>query len=229
MRQRPGGTKRSRDWVVAVRSRLGWVRRRVRGDPVTEGFELANVVALLAFWVDTGVVVAGAEVVKLDGVVAQYVPDDDQNGTTYRDDGLLLAAAGDAPITLTQERVGPARPDRGLAQDPSQVRYGAWVGNPWDLLPRRLETFRAQTLDAVGELRNLEAQRLDSLQLAMWHRAMDGDVPSAIAVVRCVMSRCRLLVLLSGQGAVIGQGPSEAEAVLIWCNRSRRSRSDITR
>jgi hypothetical protein len=92
------------------------------GDPVTEGFELANVVALLAFWVGMGVVVAGVEVVKLDGLVAQQVPDDDQDGTTYRDDGFLLAAAaGDAPVAFAQERVGLACSDGGLAQDPGQV------------------------------------------------------------------------------------------------------------
>ena len=40
-----------------------------------------------------------------------------------------------------------------------------------------------------------EVERLDSLQLAMWQKAMDGDAPSAIAVVRCIMSRRRLLGL----------------------------------
>jgi hypothetical protein len=57
------------------------------------------------------------------------------------------------------------------------------------------EALRGQTLEAVGELRNLEVERLDRLQLALWRKAMDGDVPSAIAVVRCIMSRCRLLGL----------------------------------
>ena len=72
----------------------------LQGDPVAEGFELANVVALLAFWVGTGVVVAGAEVVELGALVAKQVPDDDQDGTAYRDDSLLLpAAASDAPVT----------------------------------------------------------------------------------------------------------------------------------
>jgi hypothetical protein len=31
--------------------------------------------------------------------------------------------------------------------------------------------------------------------MALWQKAMDGDVPSAIAIVRCIMSRCRLLGL----------------------------------
>ena len=59
----------------------------------------------------------------------------------------------------------------------------------------RLTDERAQTLEAVGELRNLEVKRLDSLQLAMWQKAMQGDVPSAAAVVRVIMSRCPLLGL----------------------------------
>jgi|ERR1019366_2231240 hypothetical protein len=57
------------------------------------------------------------------------------------------------------------------------------------------QALRAQTLEAVGELRSLEVERLDSLQMAMWQKAMDGDVPSAIAVVRVIMARCRLLGL----------------------------------
>jgi hypothetical protein len=42
----------------------------LQGNAVTEGFELTNVVALLTFWVDTGVVVADAEVVELGALVA---------------------------------------------------------------------------------------------------------------------------------------------------------------
>src|SRR5664280_1379508 len=57
------------------------------------------------------------------------------------------------------------------------------------------EALRAQTLEAVGELRSLEVERLDSLQSAMWQKAMDGDVPSAVAILRVIMSRCRLLSL----------------------------------
>src|ERR1035437_6943000 len=68
------------------------------------------------------------------------------------------------------------------------------------------EALKAQTLEAVGELRNLEAERLDSLQLAMWQKAMDGDVPSAMAVLRCIMSRCRLLGL-GGPGLLRGGDP----------------------
>jgi hypothetical protein len=79
---------------------IGWSGGRF-GDLVAEGSELADVVAFLTVWVHTGVVVAGAEVVEPGAVVAQQVPDDDQAGTTYRDDGLLLASAsGDASVAF---------------------------------------------------------------------------------------------------------------------------------
>src|SRR5664280_1761204 len=68
------------------------------------------------------------------------------------------------------------------------------------------EALRAQTLEAVGELRSLEVERLNSLQVAMWQKAMDGDVPPAIAVIRCIMSRCRLLGL-DGPGLLRAEVP----------------------
>ena len=81
---------------------MGGLGGGLQDDPVAEGFELANVVALLALWVGTGVVVAGAEVVEPGALVAKQVSDDDQDGTTYRDHGLLLtAAAGDATVAFT--------------------------------------------------------------------------------------------------------------------------------
>ena len=88
--------------VVAVRLTLGGSGGRFEGDAETEGFEFADVVTLLTVGVDAGVVVAGAEVVELGGVVLQEVPDDDEDGATYRDDGFLLAAAaGDTPVALS--------------------------------------------------------------------------------------------------------------------------------
>ena len=68
------------------------------------------------------------------------------------------------------------------------------------------EALRTQTLEAVGELRSLEVARLNSLQSAMWQKAMDGDVPSAVAILRCIMARCRLLGL-DGPGLLRGGVP----------------------
>jgi hypothetical protein len=81
----------------------------------------------------------------------------------------------------------------GLTYDQIAVKLGyANSGTVYHVVSQAL---RAHTLEAVGELRTLEVERLDSLQLAMWQKAMDGDVPSVMAVVRCIMSRCRLLGL----------------------------------
>jgi hypothetical protein len=81
----------------------------------------------------------------------------------------------------------------GLTYDQIAIEFG--YANRGTVYRVVSEALRAQTLEAVGELRSLEVERLDSLQSAMWQKAMDGDVPSAMAVVRCIMSRCRLLGL----------------------------------
>jgi hypothetical protein len=57
------------------------------------------------------------------------------------------------------------------------------------------QALRAQTAQAVGELRSLEVERLDRLQLVVWQRAMDGHIPSVHEAARCIMARCRLLGL----------------------------------
>jgi len=63
------------------------------------------------------------------------------------------------------------------------------------------EALKAQTVEAVGEHRSLEVERLDMLQVAVWRKAMEGDVPSTAAAARIIMARCRLLGL-EGQGQV---------------------------
>ena len=63
------------------------------------------------------------------------------------------------------------------------------------------EALKAQTVEAVGEHRSLEVERLDKFQVAVWQKAMDGDVSSAAVAARIIMARCRLLGL-EGQGQV---------------------------
>lgn len=55
------------------------------------------------------------------------------------------------------------------------------------------DALRARTDQAVDTLRSLEAQRLDALQVALWDKAMAGDVNAAQAAIRIIVSRCRLL------------------------------------
>jgi hypothetical protein len=75
------------------------------------------------------------------------------------------------------------------------------------------EALKAQTLEAVEELRSLEVERLNSLQVAMWQKAMDGDVPSAMAILRVIMARCRLLGL-DGPGLLRGGDPGPRTLVV---------------
>src|SRR5664280_2646650 len=64
----------------------------------------------------------------------------------------------------------------GLTYDQIAVKLGyANRGTVYRVVAEALKT---QTLEAVEELRGLEIERLDSLQLCMWQKAMDGDVPS---------------------------------------------------
>jgi len=80
------------------------------------------VVALAAFGVDAGGVVAGAEVVELGGEVRQQVPGDDQDGPADGDDGALgAAAAGDAPVAFAGDGAGLGGSGGGVTKNGGQV------------------------------------------------------------------------------------------------------------
>src|SRR5215216_4005769 len=118
----------------------------LEGDLVAERFELADVVALLAFGVDAGVVEPGAQVVEAGVGVREQVPDDHQDGAAHRDDGPLGAAPSrDAPVALSQEGVGLAGGHGGLPEHAGQVAVAVPGGALALLLACRL-------LDARGEL-----------------------------------------------------------------------------
>src|SRR5215218_8545934 len=117
VRAEPGSDRRGAGCPVRARSGGG-----LEGDLVAEGLQLADVVALGAFRTDAGVVEAGAEVVEVDLWVGQQVPGDDQDGPADRDDRFLgAAAAGDPPVAFTQEGIGLAGGDGGLAEHASEV------------------------------------------------------------------------------------------------------------
>ena len=70
---------------------------------------------------------------------------------------------------------------------------------------------KANTIDAVAALQHLEATRLDALQLALWNKAMDGDLPAVAAIVRIIQARCRLYGLT---GHKSDQAPARARTVV---------------
>jgi hypothetical protein len=112
---------------------------RYQGDPVAQGLQLADVVALGALGVDVGVVKVGAQVVVAQVGVGQQVPDDHQDRAAHRHDRLLGAAAPrDAPMALPQEGIGPPGGHGGLAQHPGQIRVAMPSRGPALSLARRL-------------------------------------------------------------------------------------------
>jgi hypothetical protein len=57
------------------------------------------------------------------------------------------------------------------------------------------QALKTQTVEAVAQLRDMEVARLDMLQLGVWQKAMEGDVPSAAVAIRVIKERCRVLGL----------------------------------
>ena len=57
---------------------------------------------------------------------------------------------------------------------------------------------KAHQADAVDQLREMEVQRLDGLQAAVWADALAGDIKAVDAVVRIVQARVKLLGLDQG-------------------------------
>ncbi len=51
-------------------------------------------------------------------------------------------------------------------------------------------------MDSVDALRTVEVERLDALQDGIWDRAMAGEVAAALACLKLITLRCRVLGLL---------------------------------
>jgi hypothetical protein len=65
---------------------------------------------------------------------------------------------------------------------------------------------------AVDSLRFLESARLDSLQSALWDKAMSGDVKAARSILGIIVARAHLLGL---QGAFTGNQASKPRTVVV--------------
>ena len=73
--------------------------------------------------------------------------------------------------------------------------------------------------EGVDHLRATELARLDALQVALWDRAMDGDVEAVLAVLRIMDRRIRLLALVTSRSSSHASEKQMARAC-----RSRRWR-----
>ncbi|MGO4341552.1 helix-turn-helix domain-containing protein [Pedococcus sp. 2YAF34] len=57
------------------------------------------------------------------------------------------------------------------------------------------DALATQQAEAIEDLRFVQRQRLDALQVALWDTAMAGDVKAAQAILAIVLARVRLLGL----------------------------------
>ena len=73
-----------------------------------------------------------------------------------------------------------------------------------------LEDRQVETID---ELRQLEVDRLDALQVAIWDDAMKGDLAAVKAVLRLVHLRAKILGLYCHPGRSC---PRVSEPVIDW-------------
>ncbi len=65
------------------------------------------------------------------------------------------------------------------------------------------QALQAREVESVDELRYLELARLDAVQAALWPRAMAGEPSAALAVLRILDQRVRLLGLEPGLADVL--------------------------
>ncbi|WP_270889986.1 helix-turn-helix domain-containing protein [Pedococcus sp. 5OH_020] len=69
------------------------------------------------------------------------------------------------------------------------------------------DALATQQAEAVGQLRLQETRRLDAVQAALWPDALAGDVAAALAILRIVEARCRLLGLEETRGVAQSAKP----------------------
>jgi hypothetical protein len=71
-----------------------------------------------------------------------------------------------------------------------QVGY-ANRGTAWRTVTKALEQ---NVADSVDELRRVEGERLDTLQDAVWDKAIAGDLPARVTVLRIIERRIQISV-----------------------------------
>ena len=83
-------------------------------------------------------------------------------------------------------------------------------GTVYRLVKNALEDREVETID---ELRQLEVDRLDALQVAIWDDAVNGDLGAVKAVLRIIHLRAKILGLYSHPDR---NCPHVTEPVILW-------------
>lgn len=89
-----------------------------------------------------------------------------------------------------------------------QLGYASRSG-AWHAVRKALDDHQA---GEVEEFRALELQRLDSLQVALWPKALEGDVNAIQGILKIIDQRCRLLGLYVSP---LNQGVERGDASLV--------------
>lgn len=66
-----------------------------------------------------------------------------------------------------------------------------------------MEALAANTVEAVDSLRQIESQRLDAMQAALWPQALSGNVRAIDTLIRLSARRARLLGLDTQQDITV--------------------------
>lgn len=104
--------------------------------------------------------------------------------------------------SIAQARIKRARAlelaGDGLSYDDIARRVGyAHRGSAHRAVFKALGEYEAENVEA---LRSLELDRLDELQVGFWNAAVSGDIRAAVAVLRIIDLRARLLGLYGPGG-----------------------------
>lgn len=143
------------------------------------------------------------------------------SGATMGPMGLASPAeAGSQPRALRGRALAEWRRARSveLAGEGFSYEYIACAvgfanrGTAWKAVQKALSH---RTAEAVEELRTLEVDRLDALQVALWSRALDGDLPAVNAIVKIIRERVRLLGL--DRHVQLERGPQDGRRSGIPC------------
>jgi hypothetical protein len=86
---------------------------------------------------------------------------------------------------------------------------------------RELERLRSEVLENVENLRDLELQRLDSMQTALWPKAMNGDVKAVDRILRIMHRRSNYVKLEAAEHADTGAARMIADALRASAEQNR--------
>ncbi|MFZ0325574.1 MAG: hypothetical protein WAN48_15755 [Actinomycetes bacterium] len=113
---------------------------------------------------------------------------------------------GDTATALLRRSRSVTLAMAGLSYDEIAREVGyANRGTAWRTVTKALEQ---KVADSVDELRQVEGERLDALQAAVWGQALAGDVAACTAVLKIIDRRIQLFGLNQASTTTPDKGSS---------------------